>query len=200
MEFTNPVDPTARYHVVTPLFFNDDLVGILDGDAVTGTVARAMVLAVRCEPRSSFKHPVAGLLLGVLLVGAAYWPLRGAPIANWWAILVLSKWLIASLFLFVFGAWLLWEVITRRDEPWIVFVTATRERAFPLKTDLKPQAIAVLHVLFPNAVDASLPWRCLNCEYDLTGNTSGRCPECGEHLSAEMQQGLGCERSVPPQD
>ena len=24
------------------------------------------------------------------------------------------------------------------------------------------------------------PGRCQNCGYDLTGNTSGRCPECGE--------------------
>ena len=26
--------------------------------------------------------------------------------------------------------------------------------------------------------------RCSTCGYDLTGNTSGRCPECGTHIEA----------------
>lgn len=26
------------------------------------------------------------------------------------------------------------------------------------------------------------PRLCLKCSYDLTGNTTGRCPECGEPL------------------
>ena len=24
---------------------------------------------------------------------------------------------------------------------------------------------------------------CVNCDYDLTGNSSGRCPECGREIS-----------------
>lgn len=28
------------------------------------------------------------------------------------------------------------------------------------------------------------PGRCLRCRYDLTGNRSGRCPECGQWTSA----------------
>ena len=27
--------------------------------------------------------------------------------------------------------------------------------------------------------------RCLRCGYDLTGNVSGRCPECGESIGSE---------------
>ena len=27
---------------------------------------------------------------------------------------------------------------------------------------------------------------CLSCSYDLTGNTTGRCPECGTRLESEV--------------
>ncbi len=39
-----------------------------------------------------------------------------------------------------------------------------------------------------------LPGHCQKCGYDLTGNVSGRCPECGEAVG----QGLGdAQRRVP---
>jgi len=34
------------------------------------------------------------------------------------------------------------------------------------------------------------PGQCRNCGYDLTGNVSGRCPECGEEMSAPPPNGL----------
>ncbi|MBI3834747.1 MAG: hypothetical protein HY287_10500 [Planctomycetes bacterium] len=30
--------------------------------------------------------------------------------------------------------------------------------------------------------------RCMNCGYDLTGNRSGRCSECGEHVQRHMKR------------
>ncbi|MCG8406916.1 MAG: hypothetical protein MI923_17095 [Phycisphaerales bacterium] len=48
-----------------------------------------------------------------------------------------------------------------------------------------------LPLVFAACVTASLFWRdrmrlpanhCQNCAYDLRGNTSGRCPECGEAI------------------
>ena len=38
---------------------------------------------------------------------------------------------------------------------------------------------------------------CTRCGYDLTGNTSGRCPECGTALSFERDRGRTDERSDP---
>jgi len=34
-------------------------------------------------------------------------------------------------------------------------------------------------------VPEPIPGRCLTCDYDLTGNVSGRCPECGEPVTIE---------------
>ena len=34
------------------------------------------------------------------------------------------------------------------------------------------------------------PGHCQKCGYDLTGNESGRCPECGTEVSAEEPKGL----------
>ena len=30
------------------------------------------------------------------------------------------------------------------------------------------------------------PGYCQNCGYNLTGNVSGRCPECGEHVAGKQ--------------
>ena len=68
MELTSSADPTARYHIVGPLFFNDDLIGVLDGKYVRGTVPRRSATGYRIEQRKSLKHPVIGLLVGVFMV------------------------------------------------------------------------------------------------------------------------------------
>src|SRR5258706_7642474 len=39
-------------------------------------------------------------------------------------------------------------------------------------------------LLLPRRVEAGKPNRCRECEYDLTGNASGRCPECGSPIPA----------------
>jgi len=31
------------------------------------------------------------------------------------------------------------------------------------------------------------PWHCMQCDYDLTGNRSGTCPECGHRIPASMR-------------
>ena len=48
--------------------------------------------------------------------------------------------------------------------------------------------------MMPIARGPALRWwrrrrgRCLFCGYDLTGNRSGRCPECGDHFHARTTQ------------
>jgi len=42
-----------------------------------------------------------------------------------------------------------------------------------------PAAMAGVLLFFSRSKARRTHWRCLECDYDLTGNTSGRCPECG---------------------
>ena len=41
-----------------------------------------------------------------------------------------------------------------------------------------------------SVIRATSPWCCNHCGYDLTGNTSGRCPECGRPLSEEARSAI----------
>ena len=57
----------------------------------------------------------------------------------------------------------------------------------------------VLLALTTRALWRTKPWwwqegQCSNCGYDLTGNVSGRCPECGESLS--LKAGLRMPRKI----
>jgi hypothetical protein len=53
--------------------------------------------------------------------------------------------------------------------------------------------IAVLAILMwvlrRGARPRVLPGHCQKCGYDLTGNESGRCPECGEPVESTTNQG-----------
>lgn len=39
---------------------------------------------------------------------------------------------------------------------------------------------------------------CLGCRYDLTGNVSHRCPECGQAFAPETPATFGPQPSLPP--
>ncbi len=41
---------------------------------------------------------------------------------------------------------------------------------------------------------------CQSCGYNLTGNTSGICSECGRVISGNVKRKLGCKESVPTAD
>lgn len=45
--------------------------------------------------------------------------------------------------------------------------------------------VATLTSWIVSKSDDSPPDTCQNCGYDLTGNVSGRCPECGEPVGGE---------------
>ncbi len=44
-------------------------------------------------------------------------------------------------------------------------------------------ALLVLTVTLARGMRRTKPGHCLRCGYDLTGNVSGRCPECGHRIS-----------------
>jgi hypothetical protein len=45
-------------------------------------------------------------------------------------------------------------------------------------------AAAVLWLVAKNIPASHRPWLCPSCAYDLTGNRSGVCPECGRAISS----------------
>jgi hypothetical protein len=46
-------------------------------------------------------------------------------------------------------------------------------------------SIWLLHVCFARPTP---PYACRRCRYDLTGNVSGTCPECGREISPEQRE------------
>jgi len=51
--------------------------------------------------------------------------------------------------------------------------------------------LAILAVWLWYPSDRHSPGHCQTCGYDLTGNESGRCPECGTEVSVELRKGSG---------
>lgn len=50
--------------------------------------------------------------------------------------------------------------------------------------------VGLLGATDESVILAISPWCCKNCGYDLTSNTSGRCPECGRPLSEEARSAI----------
>lgn len=48
-------------------------------------------------------------------------------------------------------------------------------------------ATILLRYLLPDRVGLK-PGHCVRCDYDLTGNESGRCPECGEQIQGPTNE------------
>jgi hypothetical protein len=141
MEFTSASDPSSRYVVIPPFFINNDLIGVLDGKSVLGSVTRRAVTSIRVENRSSFKHPIVGTLVGAAMVVVSTEYFLPHPEGAWWFALNSP---LGSLFLLFCGCFLLWGVLRRRDEPWIVFVTDSGERDFPIKKVMTAEAVKSL--------------------------------------------------------
>ncbi|MBI1369875.1 MAG: hypothetical protein GC162_14620 [Planctomycetes bacterium] len=134
----------GEFASIGQLIFSDDRVGVTDGGYVLGMVSRASLTGYRLEYRSSFKHPRAGFLMGVILAGLPLQTVAGDPLNLGWLILSTPLRMIASFCMFTFGAAMLVSVACRRDIPWIVFERAAGERAFPLQAELPPEAVAVM--------------------------------------------------------
>jgi len=155
MEFSKRTDAKAVYKVAGPIFYDDDVIGVLEGKYVQGTVGRRSLQGFRIDRRTSFEHPVVGWLLGGVLVGVPLQAVAGDPLGLWWLTLASPMRLGASVCMVIFGACLLWGVIRRRDLPWLVLMTRTGERAFPLGEELPENAAIVLKSLVAEAEESA---------------------------------------------
>lgn len=147
MELQIRTDPDALYQIVAPIYFNNDVVGVLDGKHSQGRVGRRALMGFRIDRRTSFKHPVIGFVIGFVLVAIPLQALMGDPLGLWWVTLASPLRLVGSFFLFSFGIYLLWGVVSRREMPWLVLITDSGERAFPLRDEMPENAVAALRAL-----------------------------------------------------
>ena len=135
------VQSTQACQIAGPIFYNDNVIGVFDGRHVLGTVRRSSVTAWRTEYRTSFKHPVVGLVLAIIMLGVPLQSLLGDPLHLWWLTSMSMLRIIASMCMVLIGLYLLFELIRRRDLPWIVFNLGVEEQAFALKAELPPEAV-----------------------------------------------------------
>jgi len=80
--------------------------------------------------------------------------------------------------------------------PWISKPTPT---SWMLAVQVRPWLFVVLGLIYPLYVFAILPFvvrrrrklkgLCIHCAYDLTGNQSGICPECGTRTAPAQNPG-----------
>ena len=113
MELQIRTDPDALYQIVAPIYFNNDVVGVLDGKHSQGRVGRRVLTGFRIDRRTSFKHPVIGFVIGFVLVVIPLQALIGDLLGIWWVTLASPLRLVGSFFpFFLLGIYLLWGVVS----------------------------------------------------------------------------------------
>ncbi len=138
MEISSPpIELDASYVRVGPLIFNEHILHVVESGVVLGSVRRASMKTIRIEPRTSFKHPVVGTVLGLLGVAGPQLP-RAASFLGVKAWEWIESLRIVGFFMLVVGIILLIGVLRRRNIPWVVIDTQNGERCFPLEKEVTP--------------------------------------------------------------
>jgi hypothetical protein len=135
---TGPIDKNKRYIRVGPLAFDEELLIIMNQGVVIGSVLRRSINAIRIEPRTSFKHPIVGTVVGLVGVAGLLVPNAvrtfGLQDDDWIQPLRILGFVMA-----VIGLILLLGVVRRRQIPWLVVDTDSGQRCFPLENEVTPQ-------------------------------------------------------------
>ena len=109
-------------------------------------------------------------LFGAVIVGAVLVYCVDLPLA--------LRGLLATGFLGLFA--IILSLVYFAPTPWLMLTTA---------------------IAFAGVVPLKILWRnprfCYGCGYDLTGNVTGQCPECGKWLNARQRERAGGTSSPP---
>ena len=139
MDLTSEGSRTRTYDRVGPFFYDNEVIGVVEGKYVVDRVRRTSIKSVRFERRSSFKHPGVGMILGFVLLLLPVQALMGDPLGIGWLTLASAEGVVGAFFMFLFGLCLLWAVLRRRHEDWVVFVLERTEHPVPLRCVVSPE-------------------------------------------------------------
>ncbi len=139
MEFTEYKGSEREFARLGQVAYDDDWVLVLDGDTIVHEIPRGTIMSAGVETRSSFKHPVIGMLLGGVLVGAPISAFLGDPLGIKPVILYDPMHVFMTGFLVFLGVCLYFPAISNKKIDWLVINTEHGERTFPLKCELEDE-------------------------------------------------------------
>ena len=117
--------------------FDDARLFVLDKkDYIVHDINRGSIESAQIEMRSSFKHPVTGIIVAAILVTGPASAFLGDPLDIAELILGDPTILVMAVFLIFLGLCLFFPAISARKIPWLVINTTYGERAFPLTCEI----------------------------------------------------------------
>jgi heme/copper-type cytochrome/quinol oxidase subunit 4 len=129
------------------------LVVTYDSD-ITFAVQRAEIHDVRLETRSSFRHPIIGGVIAIVLVALPVSAVLGDPFDLWWLFLATPMRIVGAISSVFFGMYLFVLLLSRHDELWVVFELEGLSKDVCLQHALSEVDWDVLNVL---RADRGLP-------------------------------------------
>ena len=131
---------------VGQLALHENMLLVLEGDRVRGVVRLGDLQSVRVEMLRSFKHPVIGAVIGLVMIGAPISVLLGDPFFLG-GILGGDFLCFTGGFLLLLGGYTLFEVFRMRKSPWLIAQTPVGEIVLALDRALSPEESSLLAAL-----------------------------------------------------
>lgn len=129
MDLTAHADPRTQYSRSGPLAWNETRLLVFAPEGIS-SVVRASIRAMRVEPRSSFKHPIAGIIFGVSFVILPVSTFVGDPFGINLLLWGSAQGVGGAIALLLLGIYLILGVLRRHDMPWLVVQTESRRASF----------------------------------------------------------------------
>ena len=118
--------------VLGPLGYDDEAVWVLDGGCALDRIARRDITSARLERRPPIKHPKAAFVVGLGFLGASFTVFFGGSAGIDWLLDLDILFVVAAVFVFIAGFYLIWASVSGGTSPWLVAETPAGQREFPL--------------------------------------------------------------------